>query len=63
MRAEGGEVLHKKLIPPFVEPFRIEVFEQLLVGGAHLFELAFFAIPLLLELFCSSEFIGDLPHG
>ena len=61
MRAERRQPLHNNLLPPLVQPFRIEVFEELLVRGAHGRELAFVVIPVLREYLGVGELLRDFP--
>ena len=59
LRAERRQPLHKNILPPLVQPFRIEVLEELLVRVAHVVELAFADIPIFREYLGVGKLLRD----
>ena len=62
-RAERGIPRRKNLPSPLLQRSRIEVFEELLVRGAEVLELAFAAIPVHRELLGFGDLVGDSSDG
>ena len=62
-RAERGTRWRKNLPSPLLQRSRIEVFEELLVRGAEVLELAFAAIPVHRELLGFGDLVGDSSDG
>ena len=63
LRAERRQPLHKDLLPPLVQPSRIEIFEEQLVRHAHVVERAFAVIPLLREYLGVGKLPRDFPDA
>ena len=63
LRAERGQPVSNNLSPPFVEPSRIEVFEEQLVRDAHVVERAFAVIPVLRENLGVGKLLRDFPDA
>ena len=61
MRAERRQPLHKNIVPPLVQPFRIEFLHELLVRDAHVVELAFADIPIVREYLGVGKLLRDFP--
>ena len=63
MRAERRQPLHNNIVPPLVQPFRIELLHEVLVRDAHVVELAFADTPILREYLGVGKLLRDFPDA
>ena len=63
LRAEREQPVSNNLLPPLVQPSRIEVFEEQLVRDVHVVERAFAVVPVLREHLGVGKLLRDFPEA